>query len=140
MFFGGDRRGFVRISDGRIAARRVRQDFPRWNCCEGVVNWKVEIIYFFTHVFVIRWQNETCNFFVFQRVNWRMSLTKDLWMWRSFLKLSEGRSDYWNKAVWNFSRSLKKFVASIPWKNVLPSLLPVMSRTGKIGCLKTKLP
>ena len=47
MFFGGDRRGFVRISDGGIAARRVRQDFRRWNCCEGVVNWKVEIIFFF---------------------------------------------------------------------------------------------
>ena len=41
MFFGGDRRGFVRISGGGI-------------CCEGVVNGKVEIIYFFTRVFVIR--------------------------------------------------------------------------------------
>ena len=40
MFFGGDRRGFVRISDGGIAAR--------------VLNGKVEIVYFFTRVFVIR--------------------------------------------------------------------------------------
>ena len=49
MFFGGDRRGFVRISDVEIAARRVCQDFRWLNCCEGVVNGKVEII-FFLHV------------------------------------------------------------------------------------------
>ena len=44
LFFGGDRRGFVKVSDGGIAARRVRQDFRWWNCCEGVVSGKIENI------------------------------------------------------------------------------------------------
>ena len=46
------RGGFVRISDDGIAAR---------------VLWKgkLRLYFFFTRVFVIRWQNETCNFFVF---------------------------------------------------------------------------
>ena len=47
----------------------IEMDFTRslkhGFCCEGVVNGKVEIIYFFTRVFVIGWQNETGNFFVF---------------------------------------------------------------------------
>ena len=131
MFFGGDRRGFVRISDGGIAARRVRQDFRRWNCCEGVVNWKVEIIFFFYTCVCDKWQNETCNFFVFLASE--LEDVSDERFVNVEIILEAERTP-----VRLLKQGRMKF--QISNKNVLPSLLPVMSRTGKIGCLKTKLP